>query len=178
MANALESEDEDVPPPPSKAPLIMAVCAAAIVGAAGGMFVMLKQMGGHPPAAAAAAGGHGGGEHEAAAAAEEAPADTGEHPVVTLSPFVVNLTDAGDEPHYLKCTIALELGSTKLEHEFEHLTPRVRNALVMYLSSIKVGDTLGIEGKRKMLEHMRTDLQEVLGKGGVREIYLTEFVIQ
>ena len=144
------------------------------------MFVMLQKAGGTGHAAkpeAAAAGGHGGGEHEGAAEAEAAP-DTGEHPVITMAPFVVNLTDAGDETHYLKCTLALELGSAKLEHEFEHLTPRVRNAIVMYLSSIKVQDTIGKENKVKMLEHLRSDLQEVVGKGGVREIYLTEFVIQ
>lgn len=181
MANPLESDDADTPPPaPSKAPIIMAVCAALIVGAAGGMFVMLQKAGGGGHAAAkgeaAAAGEHGGASEHGAA--EEVVADTGEHPVITMAPFVVNLTDAGDEPHYLKCTLALELGNAKLEHEFEKLTPRVRNAVVMFLSSIKVQDTIGKENKLKMLEHLRGDLQEVLGKGGVREIYLTEFVIQ
>jgi flagellar FliL protein len=181
----------------------MAVCAALVVGGAGGMFFMLKRL---PPAAAvkkagAAAAGEEGKEAGAAGseAKEEAKAEPkeegkeegkegGEHEakgpgdtdgaVVTMQPFIINLTDETGEPRYLKMTVAVELASHAWEKGFEHQTPRVRNALLMYMGNLKVGDILGTANRKALVDHLRTEVQAILGKRGVHDVYLTEFVIQ
>jgi flagellar FliL protein len=174
----------------------MAVLAALIVGGAGGMFVMLKRL---PPAAPAhpgkaglaEAGKEGGAEAEAAAPAEEAKeggeGGEGEHgdkpagpsePVVTMQPFVVNLVDESGEQRYLKITLAVELSARRFEKIFEHQTPRVRNAVLMQMSSLKTGDVLGAQNKKALIDKLRTEVQAIIGKNGVHDVYLTEFVVQ
>ena len=158
----------------------MAVCAAVMAGAAGGMFVMMKRV---PPAGPAAAGGAA-----APAAAEAAPEEPpkaeeeggeGAGPsVITLAPFVVNLEDENGETHFLKMTVAVELNGGKWSKYFEHQTPKVRNSVVLLLSNLKISQTQGQANKRKLVEDLKVAISEAVGKHAVKEIFLTEFVIQ
>ena len=184
-------------PPKGKGPLIiiMAVLAALIVGGAGGIFFMLKKIPPPGPAAKPAAKegeageGHGeeakeeahegGGEGEGHGGAEAAkgPGDT-DGTVVAMQPFVVNLTDETGDPRYLKLGVAVELASKKWEKGFEHQSPRIRNAILLYMSNLKVGDILGPQNRKNLVDHLRTEVQTILGKRGVHDLYFTEFVIQ
>jgi flagellar FliL protein len=195
MAEPAETSASAAPPPKGKGPviLIMAVLASLTLGGAGGMFVMLKRI---PPAAPAhpgkpgeAEGGKEGGAPEAAEPAEEAAKEGGEgeqgekpagpsEPVVTLQPFVVNLLDESGEQRYLKITLAVELSARRYEKILEHQTPRVRNAVLMQMSSLKTGDVLGAQNKKALIDKLRVEVQAIIGKSGVHDVYLTEFVVQ
>ena len=166
-------------PPRSPLVLILAVCAAVMAGAAGSMYFMLKKMGAQAPAAGApAAAGHQ--EAKAAAPEEPPPAEEGEggKSVVTMAPFVVNLEDENGESHFLKMTLAVELKDGKWSPFFEHQTPKVRNAVVLLLSNLKTAQTQGAQNKRKLVEDLRTTVSEAMGKNAIKDIFLTEFVIQ
>lgn len=182
---AEEPKKEEAPaeaPKAGKGPLviIMAVLAAVTVGAAGGIFFMLKKMPKAPPAVGAAAT-----PAEAAPPPEEPPAEGGEggeggpaESVITMAPFIVNLEDEGSDAHFLKVTIAVELVSPKWAKKFDHDVPKVRNAVLLLLGNLKMSNTQGTQNKKKILEQLRSTITETVGKSTVRDIYLTEFVIQ
>jgi flagellar basal body-associated protein FliL len=98
--------------------------------------------------------------------------------LVNMAPFVVNLEDDSGEMHYLKVQVAVQLTAPTFTKAFETSTPKTRNALLFYLSSLKVADTQGTENKRKILERVRNEVRESVGKNAIADVYLTEFVIQ
>ncbi len=182
MAEEKKPEEAPAAAPKAKggpAVLVMAVLAAVTVGATGSMFVMMKKMNKPVPVASGAPGAAA----EAAPPPEEPPAESGgegEGPaesVITLAPFIVNLEDEG-EAHFLKVTIAVELVSPKWAKHFEHDVPKVRNAVLLLLGNLKMASTQGTENKRRILEQLRTTITEAAGKKDIRDVYLTEFVIQ
>lgn len=171
-----------------KGPIIGGVVVIAAMAVGGG--VALRNAKAHTQAAGAegapepAAGEKPPGESavpENAAKAEAEPVHEGgeeESSLVTMAPFVVNLDDDTGEMHYLKCTVAVQLSAPSHNKAFEASTPKTRNAVLFYLSSLKVGDTQGLDNKKKILEHLRNEVREAAGKGAVADVYLTEFVIQ
>lgn len=107
-----------------------------------------------------------------------APAEDGEAgPIVALSPFIVNLADE-DQVSYLKCTLALEVPDKEWAATLEKKMPPVRNAVILYLSSLLLAETRGTKNKEKILGELSTRIADVIGKDGVRRVYLNEFVIQ
>ena len=176
MAEEKKPEEAPAAAPKAKggpAVLVMAVLTAVTVGAAGSMFVMMKKMNKPVPVASGAPGAAA----EAAPPPEEPPAESGGESVITLAPFIVNLEDEG-EAHFLKVTIAVELISPKWAKHFEHDVPKVRNAVLLLLGNLKMASTQGTENKRRILEQLRTTITEAAGKKDIRDVYLTEFVIQ
>lgn len=124
---------------------------------------------------------------EGAAAEEEAeePEEESkvEHPVVNLPAFLVNLGNVGDdasEQHLLKISIAVELGGSGEEaaKEFEGKVAKVRSAVLMYLSTLKVEDVSGAENRKKLLEKMRSEVRRAVGGKVAKNVYLTELVVQ
>jgi flagellar basal body-associated protein FliL len=101
-----------------------------------------------------------------------------ESSLVNMSPFVVNLEDDSGEMHYLKVQVAVQLTAPSFTKAFESSTPKTRNALLFYLSSLKVADTQGLDNKKKILERVRSEVRESVGKNAIADVFLTEFVIQ
>ena len=168
--------------------LIMVALAAAALGGVGGMAVLLTHQG---PAGAAAPGAsaHGEapahGEHEESHGGESHGGEGhggggggGDGALVTMAPFIVNLTDDAGEIHYLKTTLAVEVGASQDEKALEQRTPRARNAILLYLSSLRISETQGVANKNKMLERLAELLREICGRNAVRGVYFTEMVIQ
>ena len=198
MAEPVEAAKPS-PPPAGKGPIIiiMAVLAALIVGGAGGIFFMLKKM--PPPAPAGHAAKAAGGEVEKDPFGDEVKEEEEEDSkkeggekegegadkeeqhgsfMATLTPFLANLNDESGDQRYIKMVLAVELSSKRYLKHLDKQTPRIRNAVLMYLSSLKTGDVLGTPNKKALLDHLRTDVQQVLGKRAVQDVYVTEFVIQ
>ncbi len=98
-------------------------------------------------------------------------------PVVALDPFVVNLNEPGSA-RYLKVTLQAELTNSAAVHVFEKSKQLIRDAMLRYLSGLKVADTLGPDNK----DHIRADLEaavaEVIGEERVRRMIFAEFVVQ
>lgn len=104
----------------------------------------------------------------------------GEHAVVNLPGFLVNLGDDLNDPHYLKATIAIELDAVGEEavKGFEGKTAKVRGAVLMYLSGLKLEDVQGVEARKKVLLNLRKEVRQTAGRKLVRDVYLTEMVVQ
>ena len=117
-----------------------------------------KAEGGHGEAK----GGHGG--------KDKAPSNN-----VALPPFVVNLADPNAR-RYLKVVLEVEMtGNPEL---LEGNQAKVRDALLMLLSSKTSQDLSTLEGKILLRKEIVDRLNQAIGQPKVSRVYFTDFVIQ
>jgi flagellar FliL protein len=96
--------------------------------------------------------------------------------MVQLEPFVVNLFDEKGM-RYLK--IRLELEVTGCDEAYvQQRIAKIRDNLIILLSSKKYEEVGSIGGKMRLREEMLGRLTGVLGEGKTRGIYFTDFVVQ
>ena len=132
-----------------------------VVAAAGGAYFFMR--GGEADAGTEAS------HTEGAVATKEA--------TVELDPFVVNLNEPG-ELRYLKCRVALELRGEKAKADVAALDKRLRHTALLYLSSLRLAETFGVENKERIQEGLLERFRSILGETSIEALYLTEFVIQ
>ncbi len=96
---------------------------------------------------------------------------------ITLDTFLVNLADIGRR-RYLRTTLTLELSRPQNEEPIKKSIPRVRDAIIMLLSSKVVGDLVTVEGKKKLHNQLREQINTAIGDEIVTNVYLVDFIIQ
>ena len=94
-----------------------------------------------------------------------------------LGPFIVNLADDGAR-RYLRATLQLGLRKESYKKYFSKIDPRMRDALLLILSSRRTSDLLSTEGKAKLREDIAQQLNTIVGKDVVEEVYFVDFLIQ
>ena len=125
--------------------------------------------------------------------AEGAPAEAGAHgdkkeagkegdkaaktEIVTLPTFVVNLADPLGR-RYLKLTVDVEMADQKAAEELRQATPKVRDAVILLLSSKTFADLSSVEGKIMLKNEIVERLNQVVAGSKVLRVYFTEMVIQ
>ncbi len=96
--------------------------------------------------------------------------------------FVVNSADQSGASRFMQVTIQVMTRDPEIEQAVTTHMPVIRNSIVLLLSSQSVESVSGVEGKEKLrakvLEGIRSILEERTGKPGVEEVYFTSFVIQ
>ncbi|HEY4057142.1 MAG TPA: flagellar basal body-associated FliL family protein [Kofleriaceae bacterium] len=167
MSDAAEEPAKPAAPAGAPAKTSKAVLALLVLnlGASGfGVFKLLTT----PPASAAVM--------------KEPPHETNEKievtgPVIALDPFVVNLNEPGN-PRYLKVTMQAELVTKDAQELIEKNKQVIRDAVLSYLSGLKLADTLGAEAKETMRKETLKKLEEIVGEHKVRRLFFQEFVVQ
>ena len=99
-------------------------------------------------------------------------------PIVSLSPFVVNLSDEGDYPRYLKVEFGLELRAGSNPEEVDERMPELRDVIIVLLSSKRSKDINSIEGKDRLRDEIITRINGRLSQAIVGRIFFKEFIIQ
>lgn len=95
---------------------------------------------------------------------------------VGMESFLVNLADPLGR-RYLKLTLEVELADAKAVEMFEMSRPKLRDAILLLLSS-KTYDSLSSEADKLQLKMEIVErMNQVLG-GSVLQVYYTEFVVQ
>ncbi len=94
-----------------------------------------------------------------------------------LNPFVVNLADPRAR-HFLKTTITLELVNDAAKERAQALLPRIRNDIILLLSSQTMEDVITMEGKIRLRDEMMARLNRILGQELLLNIYFSQFVVQ
>lgn len=159
MATA-EATLEDVPKMRSKKPLLAGIVLALVLGG-GGFYAAFSGL------------ILGGGEAEAAA--EHGPGPLQGVAFVPLETIVVSLgPDSGSE--HLRFTAQLEVVDTAAA-DVATLSPRILDVINSYLRAI---DTASIEDPHAMARlraQMLRRIQVVTGEGRVRDLLITEFVL-
>ena len=152
-----ESKEEvKIPTTKWKRIFFIIICALLTAGAGGGAYVVWGKKGG-----------------------EEAPPPPKKPsigPTVSLDNFVVNLNEQGGN-RYLKVGLELEFDEA-LDEETKRIMPRLRDQILVYLSSLKVNQALRVESKQEIKKKMLELAESVYGANTVKAVYFKEFVMQ
>ena len=153
--------------------IIIIVVVLILVGGGVGAFFAL----GKPAAEEGEEGAVEGEDHGEGEEGAEGEDGHGEAPpaVLPLDTFIVNLQVKGS---FLKTTIQLEFVEPELPPTIEHETPKIRDAIIRLLSSKSSADILSAEGKEKLREELRQEINSALKSEDVGGVYFTEFIIQ
>ncbi len=98
-------------------------------------------------------------------------------PIVMLEPFIVNLAGSGGR-NYLKVSINLELANEQLQNEITNKMPKIRDAILLILSTKTFEEIKSSEGKLVLKNELLKRLNSYLMTGMIDNIYFTSFVIQ
>jgi len=166
--------DEEIVLPKKKPILLLAVIGtAALIGIGGIVFGIVKSSG------KKAGGGASASEASVASGTEERAQEgmVEMGPIYKLENLLLNLAD-GDERRYLKVTIELEMSDSEVIPEVEKRLPKIRDALILLLSSKTSSEIQTPEGQLMLRQQIAKRLSAILGQGTIKDVYLTQFLIQ
>lgn len=95
----------------------------------------------------------------------------------TLDPFLVNLADPLGK-RYIKVTFEVEVTNPKVTEELAQQKPKVRDSIIMLLSSKTYTDLAPAESKLALKTEVAGRLNQILGGPKVSRVFITEMVIQ
>jgi flagellar FliL protein len=101
---------------------------------------------------------------------------------VSMDAFTVNLTpDPVDQ--YVQLVLSVEVDGLQIGERIKAYTPKIRNNVMLLLSSKKASELLTKEGKEKLASEIRDQMNQVIapnsrGDGPIREVLFTSFIIQ
>lgn len=96
---------------------------------------------------------------------------------IELKPFIVNLADP-KASHFLKATITLEVKNDRAKDLTEKMLPRLRNDILLLLSSQTLEDVISIEGKVRLRDEIMARVNRIIGRGQLKNVYFSQFVVQ
>ena len=156
----LEGEKEGQEPKKKKGKnliLIIIIAVAVLAGGVGAFFFFTKS------------GGNKAQKTEETKAAEGV--------TFALEPFVVNLSDPTGT-RFLKVSLQLELTGPAVMEKAKTKTPQIRDAIITLLTSKTSDALISPEGKLQLKDEINIRINQVLGENSVKNVYLTDFVMQ
>ncbi len=109
--------------------------------------------------------------------AEERPVDPRSTVIVELEPFVVNLADPLGR-RYLRTRLDVEVVDRSSARDVERFMPRVRDSIILLLSSKSYTDLDSMDKKIQLRNEIVERLNQFIGRGKVVNVYFSEFVVQ
>ncbi len=96
--------------------------------------------------------------------------------IVTIPTVTINLADT-DSIRYLKVGFDIEVSTEDAAKALEDQKARIRDSIIILLSSKTYAELSSTEGKLKVKNEISTRLNQILGVPRVVQIYFNEFVI-
>jgi len=97
--------------------------------------------------------------------------------LLSMETFVVNLADPGGK-RYLRVSIALEIDDKDFVEEAKKNVPRMRDKILLILPAKKFQDIRTSSGKDSLRKEIIAQLNPLLDKCKITNLYFQEFVIQ
>lgn len=97
--------------------------------------------------------------------------------ILPLEPFVVNLADPSGK-RYLKVKVELELDSPVAVEKAKQVAPKLRDMVIMMLTSLSFDEVMTPEGKIRIRDELLERFNQVMRPDRIKNIYFTEFVVQ
>lgn len=159
MAEA-EAPQDAAPKKKSKLPLIIGLVLFLVLGGGGFYAVYSGMILGHATPEAHAAEGH-----------DAVP----EVAFVPIAPVTISLGKAS-ENHHLRFTAQLEV-TKETEEEVTSLVPRILDVLNGYLRAVEIAELEDPDALVRLRSQMLRRIQIVTGEARVRDLLVTEFVL-
>ena len=97
--------------------------------------------------------------------------------VVPMAPFTVNLADPLGR-RIMTVHLALEVDSPATVGDLQRLEPRVRDALIMLLSSKTFADVASADSKMVLKSEITSRVNQVLGGQRIMQTFVTDLIIR
>ncbi|SBV94835.1 Flagellar basal body-associated protein FliL [uncultured delta proteobacterium] len=94
-----------------------------------------------------------------------------------LDTFLVNLADPLGK-RYIKVTFEVEVVEPKVVDELSRQKPKIRDTIIMLLSSKTYADLAPPESKLELKNEVTNRLNQILGGPKVSRVFITDIVIQ
>lgn len=91
--------------------------------------------------------------------------------------FTVNLADTAAS-HFAKVDVEIEVDDDFVRGEVERLKPRIRDFIVVILSSKTYDQIASVDGRDFLREEIRNKINGYLTRGQIKNVYFTQFIIQ
>jgi flagellar FliL protein len=156
-------EKEEKPKKKSKLMLFIILGVLAVLLGGGGFFAYMAFFTQQTPS------------QQVAVDPENIPDPVGE--MVTLEPFVVNLADPKGK-RYLKLKLSLELESLEAAERVQKIAPKLRDIVIMMLTSLAFEEVMTPEGKLRIRDELLERFNRTTRPDKIRSIYFSEFVVQ
>ncbi len=181
------SEEEEAAAPAAAAPgkskalpILLVINTLLLTGVL--VFVMKRPAahaapeGGKP--AAEGAGEHGGGEDkDKAAGGGHGEENAGLGPTVRFDNFTVQLKSL-DVDRYAHLAIEIEVADEPTKGLVEKKVAPIRDAILSYLSDRTPDELRGSDGLKEIKESMIKKLEDIIPGHRIRNLYITDFIIQ
>lgn len=95
--------------------------------------------------------------------------------IVPLETFFVNLSGTRGRK-LLKVAIQFEVTNDAVQEEIEKIKPKIRDYIIIIVSSKTYSDIASKEGKDSLREEIRSQVNLFLTKGQIKEVYFGEFI--
>lgn len=122
----------------------------------------------------------GGGEEKPTTVVSEQVQPQGAQPIGTTVPlpvFTVNLADPLGQ-RFIKIAMEVEVSDPKVVEEMDRQKARIRDSIIMLLSSKAYADIATTESKIMLKSEITARLTGILGQGKVYQVFITDMVIQ
>lgn len=113
------------------------------------------------------------GEREAQKKETDEPEFIGK--LIPLETFLVNLSGSRGQK-LAKINMELEVNNDEVQKEIEKLKPKIRDIIIIILSSKAYAQVATTEGKDTLREEIRDQVNLFLTKGKINRVYFTEFI--
>lgn len=156
----LEGEQEEEPKKKKKNKnlILIIIIAVAVIAVGGGAFFFFTKAKGAKPEV-------------------KADAKLDEGVMFALDPFVVNLSDQTGN-RFLKISVQLELAGPLIMEKAKGKTPQIRDAIITLLTNKTSEALIAPEGKLQLKDEINIRGNQILGENSVKNVYLTDFVMQ
>ena len=96
---------------------------------------------------------------------------------VSLPVFTVNLADPLGQ-RFIKINLDVEVADAKVTDEITQQNARIRDAIILLLSSKSYADIATTESKLMLKSEITDRLNNILGPGKIHQVFITDMVIQ
>ena len=79
---------------------------------------------------------------------------------------------------FIRISFKIQTDSKEAKEELEKRDFQVNNIIILELSGLEVEEIQGKEGQLKLEETLKTKINEILQKGKVQKVYITQFLLQ
>ena len=98
-------------------------------------------------------------------------------PMVNIEEFIVNIIGE-DAAHYVKASLTLEMSNEEVLEEANKRMPQIRDAILLLIGNKTFEELQDLQGKKQVKAELKSKINSFLKTGKVKNIYLTDFVVQ
>jgi flagellar protein FliL len=96
--------------------------------------------------------------------------------LVPLETFLVNVSGSRGRK-LVKINMELELTNAQVQEEVEKIKPKIRDYIIIIISSKSFAEISTREGKDALREEIKNQINLFLTKGQINRVYFTEFIL-